>query len=83
MYSGVVHRTQILLGPLEITALDEARRRTGASRGELIRRAVREVYGNVNEQPTVSARGRFAALGGGVWSSELIAERRAEAAEEK
>jgi metal-responsive CopG/Arc/MetJ family transcriptional regulator len=83
MYDGVMHRTQVLLGSEEIASLDEARRQTGASRGELIRRAVRAVYGRADEQSKSSARGRFATLGGGVWSEELVAERRAEAAGEK
>ena len=78
-----MHRTQVLLGQREMAALDEARRRTGASRGELIRRAVLAVYEPAGERPQASlARGRFAGLGDGVWSSELVAERRAEAARE-
>jgi metal-responsive CopG/Arc/MetJ family transcriptional regulator len=78
-----MHRTQVLLGPEEIAVLDEAQRETGASRGELIRRAVRAVYGRHAERPKASARGRFAVLEGGVWSSELIVERRVEAAREQ
>lgn len=45
MYSDVVHRTQIYLDDAEISALNSASARTGASRSELIRRAVRELYG--------------------------------------
>lgn len=37
-------RTQISLTPGEIAALDAAGRRTGASRAELIRRAIRQAY---------------------------------------
>jgi metal-responsive CopG/Arc/MetJ family transcriptional regulator len=83
MYGDGMHRTQVLLGPEEIAVLDEAQRQTGASRGELIRRAVRAAYIGRDEQPKPSARGRFAVLEGGVWSSELIAERRVEATREQ
>ena len=38
-------RTQIHLSSNEIAILDRERARTGASRSELIRRAVREYYG--------------------------------------
>lgn len=38
-------RTQIHLGPEEIEALDRESAATGASRSELIRRAIRERYG--------------------------------------
>ncbi len=51
MYSGVVHRTQIYLDDQEVAALDAATARTGASRSELIRRAIRAQYG---EQPVAS-----------------------------
>ena len=45
MYSGVVGRTQIYLGDDELELLDHAARATGASRSELIRRAVRQTFG--------------------------------------
>ena len=84
MYSDVMHRTQVLLGEREMAALEAARRRTGASRGELIRRAVLAAYDPAGDRSqATSARGRFSALGGGEWSSELIGERRAEAARER
>lgn len=38
-------RTQIYLGDAELELLDRARRATGASRSELIRRAINAVYG--------------------------------------
>jgi Arc/MetJ-type ribon-helix-helix transcriptional regulator len=38
-------RTQIYLGDEELEALDRAVRSTGASRSELIRRAVRSMFG--------------------------------------
>ncbi len=45
MDSDVVHRTQIYLDDQELSALDAAAARTGASRSELIRRAIRTQYG--------------------------------------
>jgi hypothetical protein len=51
MYTDVMHRTQIYLDDQEVSALEAAAVRTGASRSELIRRAIRAQYG---EQPTVS-----------------------------
>jgi len=46
-----VHRTQIYLDDQEVSALETAAVRTGASRSELIRRAIRAQYG---EQPVAS-----------------------------
>jgi Arc/MetJ-type ribon-helix-helix transcriptional regulator len=45
VYSGVVGRTQIYLGEEELELLDRVARATGASRSELIRRAVRSAFG--------------------------------------
>lgn len=45
VYSGVVGRTQIYLGGEELQLLDRVARVTGASRSELIRRAVRSTFG--------------------------------------
>lgn len=45
MYSGVVARTQVYLGDDELELLDRMARATGASRSELIRRAVRSTFG--------------------------------------
>jgi predicted transcriptional regulator len=45
VYSGVVGRTQIYLGDEELELLDRVARATGASRSELIRRAVRSTFG--------------------------------------
>lgn len=45
MYSDTMSRTQIYLGEEELTLLDRAGRETGASRSELIRRAVRSTFG--------------------------------------
>ncbi len=45
MYDDVVPRTQVYIGQEELEALDNAAQLAGASRSELIRRAVRESYG--------------------------------------
>lgn len=45
MYSDGVHRTQIYLDDHEVALLTQESARTGASRSELIRRAVRTQYG--------------------------------------
>jgi Arc/MetJ-type ribon-helix-helix transcriptional regulator len=45
VYSDVVGRTQIYLGKEELELLDRVARATGASRSELIRRAVRSAFG--------------------------------------
>jgi hypothetical protein len=49
--AGVRHRTQIYLDDQEVSALDTAAVRTGASRSELIRRMIRAPYG---ERPVAS-----------------------------
>ncbi|CAN5238321.1 ribbon-helix-helix domain-containing protein [soil metagenome] len=43
-----MERTQVYLGSQERELLDHAALRTGASRSELIRRAIRAQYGTVN-----------------------------------
>lgn len=65
MYSDGMQRTQIYLAADEATLLAQASARTGASRSELIRRAVRRQYGG--ETP----EGRLAALhaSAGAWSN--------------
>lgn len=45
VYSGVIGRTQIYLGEEELELLNRVARATGASRSELIRRAVRSTFG--------------------------------------
>lgn len=49
MYSDVVNRTQIYLTSDESELLDRESARTGASRSELIRRAIRAHYGKADE----------------------------------
>lgn len=53
-------RTQIHLGEEEIQLLDAEARETGASRSELIRRAVRERYGS--EKPPQRRRSRLVGM---------------------
>jgi len=48
VYSDTMARTQIYLGSEELELLDRVARVTGASRSELVRRAVRSTFG----QPT-------------------------------
>jgi metal-responsive CopG/Arc/MetJ family transcriptional regulator len=65
MYSGVVARTQVYLGQDELEMLDRASRDSGASRSELIRRAVRATFG---EQPS-DEKLRALRATAGVWSN--------------
>jgi Arc/MetJ-type ribon-helix-helix transcriptional regulator len=45
VYSGAVGRTQIYLGDDELELLGRVARATGASRSELVRRAIRNTFG--------------------------------------
>jgi Arc/MetJ-type ribon-helix-helix transcriptional regulator len=45
VYSDTIGRTQIYLGEEELELLDRVARTTGASRSELVRRAVRSTFG--------------------------------------
>jgi Arc/MetJ-type ribon-helix-helix transcriptional regulator len=45
VYSGVVNRTQVYLSDEDLAMLDLVERATGASRSELIRRAIRNTFG--------------------------------------
>jgi Ribbon-helix-helix protein, copG family len=60
-----VGRTQIYLTEAERELLDRASRVTGASRSELIRRAVREVYGSRERTGEERLEGMRAARG--IW----------------
>jgi Arc/MetJ-type ribon-helix-helix transcriptional regulator len=64
MYSDVVHRTQIYLDDQEVSALEAAVVRTGASRSELIRRAIRAQYG----EQTVASRLEALRSSAGAWT---------------
>ncbi len=54
MYSDVM-RTQIYLGDDELELLERASRESGASRSELIRRAVRAVFGEQGQAEKLRA----------------------------
>jgi len=66
MYSGVVGRTQIYLGDEELELLDRASRASGASRSELIRRAVRRTFGETTNAERLAAL----AASAGSWTGE-------------
>ena len=55
MYSGVLERTQVYLGDDELELLDRVARATGASRSELIRRAVRSTFGEKTKSERLRA----------------------------
>lgn len=55
VYSGVVNRTQVYLDEGELELLDRASRDTGASRSELIRRAVRTTFGEQGKDEKLRA----------------------------
>ncbi len=64
VYCDTVGRTQIYLGDEELGLLDRAARSTGATRSELIRRAVRGTFG----QKTKPERLRALDASAGSWS---------------
>ena len=64
VYSGVMGRTQVYLGEEELELLDRVARATGASRSELIRRAVRSTFG----EKTKAEKLRALAASAGSWS---------------
>jgi hypothetical protein len=55
MYIDVMARTQIYLGDDELTLLECAERQTGASRSELIRRAIRSSYAGMSSSERTAA----------------------------
>ena len=55
MHSDAVRRTQIYLGDDELELLDRVSRVTGASRSELIRRAVRRTFGETTKVEKLQA----------------------------
>lgn len=63
MYNDVMGRTQIYLGDEELDLLDAASARTGASRSELIRRAIRSQYGSTD----FDARRTALSTSAGLW----------------
>jgi Arc/MetJ-type ribon-helix-helix transcriptional regulator len=83
MYNDVVHRTQIYLDDVEQKLLDDAARSSGASRSELIRRAIRATLGSAKLDDRLLALRQSA----GVWrrrrfdgQSYVEAQRRGSAA---
>ena len=62
VYSDVVGRTQVYLGDEELALLDHAARATGASRSELIRRAVRRMFGTISTADKLQALDASAGL---------------------
>jgi hypothetical protein len=61
-------RTQIYLGNDELELLDRVAQATGASRSELVRRAVRSTFG----QPTKRDRLNALAASAGTWSGRTF-----------
>jgi len=57
-----VKRTQVYLGDAELALLDNAVRITGASRSELIRRAVRRTFGTMSTTDKLQALDAAAGL---------------------
>jgi Arc/MetJ-type ribon-helix-helix transcriptional regulator len=55
MYRDVVARTQIYLGDEHVALLARVEQETGASRSELIRRAIRRSYGGTTAQDRITA----------------------------
>jgi hypothetical protein len=55
VYNGVMSRTQVYLGEDELKLLERASRETGASRSELIRRAVRSTFGTQGTEAKLHA----------------------------
>lgn len=52
---GDVMRTQVTLGKEELELLDRAAKASGASRSELIRRAIHRAYGTGSKQERLAA----------------------------
>jgi Ribbon-helix-helix protein, copG family len=67
-YSDTMGRTQIYLGSDELELLDRIARATGASRSELVRRAVRSTFG----QPTKADRLQALDASAGSWSGRCF-----------
>jgi hypothetical protein len=75
-----VGRTQIYLTDEELQLLDREARETGASRSELIRRAVREKYGRSPARPPFTS---FGIVADGRWSAGTIDDELAQIYEER
>lgn len=68
MYSDTVQRTQVYLSLDDVELLDRASARTGASRSELIRRAIQDRYGDRGWSERRSALSASA----GVWRDRTV-----------
>lgn len=68
VYSDAMARTQVYLGVAELELLDRVARATGASRSELIRRAVRSTFGEKTQGERLRALGASA----GSWSGRNL-----------
>jgi hypothetical protein len=55
VYVDAMGRTQIYLGQEELGLLDRAAAETGASRSELIRRAIRRTFGEQSQEDRLEA----------------------------
>jgi Arc/MetJ-type ribon-helix-helix transcriptional regulator len=55
VYNDTMNRTQIYLGEGELELLDRATQETGASRSELVRRAVRATFGRQGKDARIGA----------------------------
>jgi Arc/MetJ-type ribon-helix-helix transcriptional regulator len=65
VYGDAVSRTQVYLGEDELELLGRASRETGASRSELIRRAVRTTFGEQGKDEKLRALRASAGSWGG------------------
>jgi len=68
VYNGVVGRTQVYLGEEELELLERVAQATGASRSELIRRAVHSTFG----ERTKAERLRALDATAGSWSARNL-----------
>jgi hypothetical protein len=68
VYSDTMGRTQIYLGSDELELLDRVSRATGASRSELVRRAVRSTFG----QPSKADKLQALAASAGTWRDRVF-----------
>lgn len=60
VYKDVMGRTQVYLGSEELELLDRASKETGASRSELIRRAVHAAFGETAKEERLQSLRRSA-----------------------
>jgi len=63
VYNGGVGRTQIYLGAAELELLERVQQASGASRSELVRRAIQATFGRSTRETRLAALER----GAGLW----------------